>query len=157
MAGVEADKTNEFLQLLAKAADRRLDTTEAIELVKSGKTDKKDQRKESKQPTKSDAAKTSKAAKDTTATSKRPKNDAKQAAAAAKPTKKVDGRAKVSKQDSKSSDEVKRSRPKQSPRGAVEPSSNLEVKSTEPIQRVTVDEPLSSQPEKSVGSFVCSN
>lgn len=36
VAGLEAEKTNEFLIAIARAIDRKIDTTEAVTLVKSG-------------------------------------------------------------------------------------------------------------------------
>lgn len=38
VAGLEADKTNEFLQAIGKAIERKIDSTEAVAAVKGGAT-----------------------------------------------------------------------------------------------------------------------
>lgn len=70
MAGLEADKTNELLIAIGKAIDRKIDTTEAVALVKSGnvnaiqkkdlkgKTEPRKINKEAKEPTSTKKSKT---------------------------------------------------------------------------------------------------
>lgn len=172
VAGVEADKTNEFLQLLAKAADRRIDTTEAVALVNSGghvKPEKKET-KAAKVPVKGDSHKPTKSVKDPTKTSKNVKDasggktrgvKADSKPGAAKVTRKMDAHAKISKQDSKdsrTSDDSKRSKTKSSPRVHVEASSVAvsDAKSTvAPNNPPTDDAPIMPvQDEKAVsGQF----
>lgn len=78
VAGLEADKTNELLQAIAKAVDRKIDSTEAVEIVKSGNVPVKASKdsKQTKTVTKSDS-KTGKSNKDVAGT-KRPRNDTNQ-------------------------------------------------------------------------------
>lgn len=100
VAGLEAEKTNEFLIAIARAIDRKVDTTEAVTQVKSGNVSsprKKDPKAAA--PTKSESR--SKGGK-----------DAKVKSSDAKPSKKTDGNKKVAatKQSSKDANDAKKSR-----------------------------------------------
>lgn len=79
VAGLEAAKTNELLQAIAKAVDRKIDSTEAVEAVKSGCVPVKASQisKQTKTLTMSGVSKTGKSNKDVAGT-KRPKNDTNQ-------------------------------------------------------------------------------
>lgn len=112
VAGLEAEKTNEFLIAIARAIDRKVDTTEAVALVKSGNVSS---------PQKKDAKATAAAgggAKTTTKAESRTKggkdaNESKKVKSSdTKPSKKVDGNKKVAatKQSSKDSNDPKKSR-----------------------------------------------
>lgn len=110
MAGLEADKTNELLVAISKAIDRKIDSTEAVALVKSGNVPtaapKKDA-KASKAQTKSDPRKAKKETKD----SKEPSTSKKtKTTTDGKSVKKPESNAKVSKQSSKDSVESKKSK-----------------------------------------------
>lgn len=76
VAGLEAEKTNEFLIAIARAIDRKVDTTEAVALVRSGNV-AGTQKKEPKATTKATT-------KDTNESKKAKSSDAKL-------TKKADG------------------------------------------------------------------
>lgn len=100
VAGLEAEKTNEFLIAIARAIDRKVDTTEAVAQVKSGNVSS---------PRKKDPK-----AAATTKPDSRAKGgkDAKVKSSDTKPSRKVDGNKKVAatKQSSKDSSDVKKSR-----------------------------------------------
>lgn len=100
MAGLEADKTNELLIAIAKAIDRKVDTTEAVSLIKSGQLNGT-QKKEPKKPsTKTEKGKTD--AKDATVKKKT------KAITDNNQTKKPAKDAKVTKQTSKDSTDAKK-------------------------------------------------
>lgn len=112
VAGLEAEKTNEFLIAIAKAIDRKIDTTEAVVLVKSGNVNNT-QKKESKAAAAGGAKvltkveSRSKGSKDTNESKKAKSSDAKS-------SKKTDSgkKAAAAKQSSKDSSEVKKSKSK---------------------------------------------
>lgn len=118
VAGLEADKTNELLQAIAKAINRKIDTAEAVAQVKSGnvKSPEKKVAKGTKSPTKPTKAQV------TDGSSQKPKKLTKQASTTknakdatnsdAKPKKKTENHAKVTKQDSKESIDGKQSKAK---------------------------------------------
>lgn len=98
VAGLEADKTNELLVAIAKAIDRKIDTTDAVARVKNG-TMKTETKKESIKTGKTEtrkAKKDGKEIKDTGTTKK-----VKSTASVEKPSKKTES--KLSKQSSKDS------------------------------------------------------
>lgn len=97
VAGLEADKTNELLIAIAKAIDRKIDTTDAVALVKSGKANTT-QKKESKTVKTTDGSprKAVKEPKESTSSKKVKSSDP-------KAVKKTVSSSKVSKQSSKES------------------------------------------------------
>lgn len=138
--------------MLAKAIDRKLDTAEAVALVKNGKQLKDDKQKESKSnktSSKIDSRKTSKNPKDATGTNKSGKNDLKHGGS--KSTKISDGHGKAKKQDSTTTDESRVSHSKLSPQRDVETTSSAvnNIKSHEDVQKTTKSGLLQSQDEKS--------
>lgn len=94
VAGLEADKTNELLIAIAKAIDRKIDTTGAVALVKSGKVNDT-QKKDSKVPKVNDAS-PRKATKEQKESTKAKSSDT-------KTTKKTVSNSKAVKQSSKES------------------------------------------------------
>lgn len=107
---MEADKTNELLLAIGRAIDRKIDTTEAVALVKHGNvssTPRKDS-KTSKTLAKSDARKVKKDTKETAAIKKTKST----VASDGKTPKKSDSNAKVSKQSSKESIDSKKAKTK---------------------------------------------
>lgn len=107
VAGLEADKTCELLISIAKAIDRKIDTTEAVALVKSGAANQVATKKDAK-PTKTDGRKGSKDGKDSMAMKKQKSSDT-------KPLKKSDSNAKATKQSSKESIDTKKVKTRSSP------------------------------------------
>lgn len=113
VAGLEADKTNELLLAIGKAIDRKIDTTEAVALVKHGNvssTPRKESKttKTSKTQSKSDPRKVKKETKETAATKKTKST----VGSDGKTAKKSDSNAKVSKQSSKESTDSKKAKAK---------------------------------------------
>lgn len=108
MAGLESDKTNEFLLAIAKAIDRKIDSTEAVALLKSGNVSASPKKgpKQTKIPTqmKTDYRKTSKDSKEP-AGSKKVKNNV---SSDKKPQKDKESNAKLTKHSSKESTEAKK-------------------------------------------------
>lgn len=136
MAGLEAEKTNEFLIAIARAIDRKVDTTEAVAQVKSGNVVSPRKKDPKAAPTtKSDAR--SKGGKDP----KRKGSDA-------KPSKKADGTKKVAaaaatKQSSKDSNDAKRSRTRTQSQGKDQKDQKSSPKTQEPETKV---KPIEAQP-----------
>lgn len=112
VAGLEADKTNELLLAIAKAIDRKVDSSEAVALVKSGNaiepSKKEPKPSKTQAQNKTETRKPSKDSKEPSG-SKKVKNSA---GADKKPQNDRDGRAKVSKQSSKDSTDVKKTKTK---------------------------------------------
>lgn len=112
VAGLEADKTNELLLAIAKAIDRKIDSTEAVALVKSGNVNLSPKKEPNKSKTssqnKTESRKTTKDIKDPTG-SKKIKNTVN---SDKKPQKDKDKNAKLIKQSSKESTDSKRTKTK---------------------------------------------
>lgn len=106
VAGLEADKTNELLVAIAKAIDRKIDSTDAVALVKSGKViaSPKKEAKPSKTQTKTEPRKAKKDTKESS-TNKKTKSTTDTI-----PAKKSESNAKVSKQSSKESVDSKKTK-----------------------------------------------
>lgn len=132
VAGLEAEKTNEFLIAIARAIDRKVDTTEAVAQVKSGNVSSP----QKKDPKSTAAAGTG--AKTAAKAESRAKGgkDAKVKGSDAKPSKKVDGNKKVAatKQSSKDSNDPKKSRSRTLSQGK-------EQKNRSPKTSPKIDEP----------------
>lgn len=112
MAGLEAEKTNEFLIAIAKAIDRKIDTTEAVALVKSGNVGSP-QKKEPK-ATAAGNVKTTTKAESRTKGGKDANESKKVKGSDTKSSKKADGSKKTvaTKQSSKDSNDAKKSKSK---------------------------------------------
>ncbi|XP_055322907.1 TRAF3-interacting protein 1-like [Sitodiplosis mosellana] len=108
VAGLEADKTNELLVAISKAIDRKIDSTEAVALVKSGNVAAAAPKKEVK-PTKTQTKSEPRKAKKETKETKEPSRKTK-TTTDTKPTKKTEPNAKVSRQSSKDSVETKKTK-----------------------------------------------
>lgn len=106
VAGLEADKTNELLVAIGKAIDRKIDSKEAVELVKSGNVGAapKKEAKPTKTQTKTEPRKAKKETKEPS-TIKKTKSTTE-----SKSTKKTESNAKVSKQSSKESTDSKKTK-----------------------------------------------
>lgn len=162
VAGLEADKTNELLQAIAKAIDRKIDTTEAVEIVKSGKhkqnnTTQGKEPKSNKVQVKNETQKANKQAKDpTTSNVKKVKSESNQDTTS-KSKKKPETNAKPNKQNSVDS---KKSKTKTSPQNRDKSKSRTEnqiiklkkevsksngdVQEIVPAKPQTVEKPVSS-------------
>lgn len=108
VAGLEADKTNELLVAISKAIDRKIDSTEAVALVKSGNVAaaaSKKEAKPTKTQTKTEPRKAKKETKETKESSTIKKT---KSTTDTKPTRKTESNAKVSKQSSKDSTDSKK-------------------------------------------------
>lgn len=115
VAGLEADKTNELLLAVARAVDRKIDTTEAVALVKHGNVSNSPQKetKTTKTQAKSDSRRVKKDTKETTA----PKKSKTIAGSDTKASRKSDSNVKVSKQSSKESTDSKKAKTKSPSKG----------------------------------------
>lgn len=111
VAGLEADKTNELLVAIAKAIDRKIDSTEAVALVKNGNVAAaaaaapKKETKPTKTQTKTEPRKAKKETKEAKESSTIKKT---KTTTDTKPTRKTESNAKVSKQSSKDSTDSKK-------------------------------------------------
>lgn len=134
VAGLEAEKTNEFLIAIAKAIDRKVDTTDAVAQVKSGNV---------ASPSKKDPKSTA-----TTKTESRTKGkDSKLKGSDTKPSKKSDGnkKAAATKQSSKDSNEAKKSRTRTQSQGK-EPKDSDKKSSPKVEEPATKVKPIETPP-----------
>lgn len=149
VAGLEAEKTNEFLIAIARAIDRKIDTTDAVALVKSGNV-AGTQKKEPKATAAGGGG-----AKTTTKTESRTKggkdaNELKKVKSSdAKPSKKADGSKKgaATKQSSKDSIDAKKSKSKTQSREQKDSDKKLSPKNVEPETKV---KPIEPQPNVAI-------
>lgn len=142
VAGLEADKTNEFLQAIGKAIERKIDSTEAVAAVKNGTT--AELTKPAKPAAKSKAAKSKELAPAGTSTKKSSIDSNKKAEIKTKGG---------GKGDAKNSTEIKKSKPNVSKKNSVSkevgqskskeaeaPVNREEKVSVEPVEELKDDE-----------------
>lgn len=137
VAGLEADKTNELLQAIVKAINRKIDTTEAVNLVKSGKNlspEKKATKATKAQSKGENEQKTTNKLTKQASTTKKAKGTT---VPDAKPKRKTDNNVKLSKQDSKESNNERKTRTKPTEKKEKERTENHATKENgvaEPLQ-----------------------
>lgn len=144
---MEADKTNEFLQAIGKAIERKIDSTEAVAAVKNGVSPESTKPAKAAGKTKTEKSKEPAPAGSST---KKPSNDSNRKTEGKT---KAEGKAKAgSKVDAKSSTENKKAKPKVTKQSSIskengqtkakkieEPAKHEEKPSVEPVNDVNDD------------------